>query len=765
VSQIEPLSSALNQLNDDQRKAVFYRLEHERPVDLGGTDLKPLAEPGSHVTLVVPKANNLEKFAEKVRDFGHGPMKGATAPNARLVVPLTLFTLGRPTDRLSDSMLEQYVQLTQSELAVYEIEIQSVQQGVKQRQSELVGIRQRLEQVFKADDYVNQIFEHEDDKGTSRIVVRTTGRLLKRLVEDSEWQTSIVWFDLKPQFETFHATLKNFDVTSLGKFVPPEAYAPTVCVIDSGVTAGNPFIMPVVKEELFRSYLRSAPENVSDEAAHGTGVASLVSYYSLNIAPEAENYGRIWIASARISDASNHLEEDRLFSLLLRRVVEDFVPLGVRIFNLSINNRLQRWSPDSRRTIPRKSWVARALDRLSREYDVLFIVSTGNLTPTDTADLLAAQSYPAYFSSQSARLLDPAQAALALTVGSLAATTQAVSPKSATAIALAPHHHASPFTRVGPGIRGEIKPELVDYGGNYFTSPGASYVFTDPGANVMMASNKESPALMHDSGTSYAAPRVAFQVARIFDGLSALRVHPISANLLRAFAVNSALYPSDEASNQLQSTLGAAWRNVLGYGTCDAVRALQCDEFTAIMFYQGESPKDQVAFFSIPIPASLSNARTGRKRITVTVAFAPEVQRWGLEEYTGTRLRWRLFRGDKSQEEIIQSMSVDEEEASSLAPPPDRPGELTGEIGFTQRSRGCIQHDWFEWSRHRPEYSASHYTLAIASFERWDRASPRPVPFSVVIKVEELSRTVPIYAEIEQQLSEIRIAAHAEIEV
>jgi len=48
---------------------VFYKLEHEGPVNLGGTGLKPVAEPSERFTLAIPVADDLTGFTEKITKF------------------------------------------------------------------------------------------------------------------------------------------------------------------------------------------------------------------------------------------------------------------------------------------------------------------------------------------------------------------------------------------------------------------------------------------------------------------------------------------------------------------------------------------------------------------------------------------------------------------------------------------------------------------------------------------------------------------------
>ncbi len=505
----------------------------------------------------------------------------------------------------------------------------------------------------------------------------------------------------------------------------------------------------------FDLFLQKAPNDPYDGYGHGSGVGSLVSYYALNIAQGAVNQGKVWLASARFLDENNEFEE-RLLSLAIEKIVRDFAPLGVKIFNLSANITNRHWNLEAKRRVPRKSWVARKIDRLSREHDVVFVVSTGNLETRHVRWYLEdSKDFPGYLLEDDSRILDPGHAALAISVGGLAATTRLSGGVGNTA-AIAREYQPSPFTRSGPGMNREIKPELVEFAGNYARDIGTETVRLNPALGVLMASHQESPALQTDAGTSFAAPRVAHHAALILHGLQALDIE-VSASLLKAFLVNSANY--EERGDNLKTikdSLNAikinSWRNVLGYGKPNHVRALDCDPYSVVLFYQGELAAKHVGFFEVPIPASLSG-NTGKIRVTLTVCYSPEVQRWGLERYLGTTFQWRMFRGDVDQNVVIAAMAQDSADSdaameSETDVPIEMPQELRFNIGVQQRSRGTVQHDIFEWDEHLEDFSRGHYTLAVAAIERWNRQNPPSIPYAVVVRIEDLSRSVEIYTEI-----------------
>ena len=758
---ISSLDKALRAMTDEQRKAVFYKVTHDGPITLPGIGLKPMVDRSDVVTLVIPRHDNLDSLTKKLNEFVVDIPKGGFVKNQDLSRVIDIEP-GDPKDRLSDEMVAEYDSLITKTYVICEIEILTLVVGSTNQHNEIARVLADLNRAF-ASGIHGTLFEHEERAGTCRAVIRCTGPMFKRLVEEPQWQRSIAWFEPKPRFETFQTVWKNFRFENLAPISPPPENAATICIVDSGVSPGNPFLQRVTRDDLVRSFLKLAKDSPHDEVGHGSGVASLAAYYAINLDKDAENPAHAWIASARILGPDNQIEEDRLFSKVLVEVVEEFAPLGIRIFNLSVADLAKRWNQDSKRTQPRTSWTARTIDRLSRKHDVVFVVSTGNLHPAEVRNFLRDETaYPNYLMDESSRILDPSQAALAITVGSIAAGNLVVSSSDT---AIARESEPSPFTRSGPGIKREIKPELVEIGGNLVCDEASSLVRSNSGTDVVMASHQLTPAAVHTFGTSFAAPRVSHKLAIILRELTDLGISPVSAPLLKAFLVNSATYRGDLTSviDKIDCYGKKKWLDILGYGFPDAGRATECDTYSILLFHQGTIERNQVAYFDIPIPASLGDS-TSKKRLTVTTVHYPEVQKWGLENYLGVDLKWRMFRGDVSREEVSQAMSASDEDDGGATESEDveLPNELQFEHRITRRSRGTIQHDWFEWTQHRAEFSSNHYTLAIGAFKRWQRAQS-PVPYAVVVRIEDCGATVPVYNDVVSLLVPIDTTTQVEV--
>jgi hypothetical protein len=751
-TRVEPISERLRQLSPEERKAVFVKLEHERPIQLSGTGLKALGEPDEHITLAIPRDGNLAKLEAQISAFGTGALNKYDQPPSSFVASLQNVELGDPLDRLSDEMYARYKRDIKKKTVIYEVELVSFAPGSKQRRAELAAIRAELVKFL---GYNGALFEHEERGASCHAVLRTTGVQLQALVEEARWQTKIIGFDARPQFETYSTVLSDFNAADAG-ILAPDSDAPVVCVIDSGVSPDNPFLKPVTRDDLLRSFLKGKPNNPFDEYGHGSGVASLVAYYVLQLAKGALNEGRVVVASARVLDENNQAEEDKLFSAALREVVEAFAGIGVKIFNLSVNNLQYRWSSETRRTVHRRSWIARTIDQLSREYDVVFVVSTGNLFLNQLQQFSEERKdYPSYLLSTDAKLLDPAQSALAVTVGSIAPKPRVVGP-SGTVSAIAALNGPSPFTRCGPGVAREIKPELVDYGGNFIFDTDDHRIKENFGTSIPVASNQLTPALSHRVGSSFAAARVSHKLALVQRDLTELLGRTPSACLMKAFLISSATRRDESTEcDDLE------WVNTLGYGMPDAAKATDAGMHSVVMFFDGQLPVDRVAYFAVPVPASLA-AANGRFRMTVTVVHAPEVQRHGLETYLGTTVRWKLFRGDTAPDDIVNTMSVDEDGEDLGEATGEKPADLRQfSLGANRRSRGAVQHDIMEWPRHIEKHSEHSYTLAVAVFKKWNRANFPDVPFAVVVRLEDLGQTaeVNLYVDVRDLLveSEVRV--------
>jgi hypothetical protein len=762
LERIDALSMALSNLSEDKRKAVFYRLESEGVIDkktITGTGLIVVSQPSPDCVYVVPMESDLTKLEEKVRQYGSGKLKQANLPPNPWVAKAVEFDQADPRERLSIDLQADYDLICKSkDQKPYEVVFRSLIGTAKKQRKELDEWCKDLELMFSS--VHGTLFESDYELPTCRVVLRCNGAMLRKMVEESIWISRIRSIEPRPRFQTFQDIKDSFNFGNLEPIPSPGPNAPTVCIVDSGVTTGNPFLAPVNRIGYSKSFLESDPGDASDGFGHGSAVASLAAYGQLALAKNSVNIPKVWIANARILNAQNELDDAQLFGPLLERVVKHFAPLGVRVFCLAVADSNRVWGRKAKLRFASKSWVARRIDKLSREFDVVFVTCTGNLFPVDVREhYREGFPYPNNLVLGDSRILDPGQAALAITVGAVAGSTLVTSPKGQNAIAL--RNQPSPFTRSGPGIGNEIKPELVEHGGNWTMDTTGTVVRPNLGLSIPCASNKLTPAVVYMDGTSFAAPKVAHQLALIQSDLTNLGIRP-SSSLMRAFLVNSAVVFQEEnevdALVEDSSLSKDELQLLIGYGRASAAKATSSDEYEVVTYFDGEIEPNKVLYFDIVVPEELV-ASASRKRLSVTLAFAPEVQKWGLERYLGAEIKWKIFRGDISRDSIRNALSapddesdeVTQDEEEELEHDQNSPGELPFTPGFTRRSKGTVQHATYEWKSHREHYSAGHYTLAVVAYKRWER-KVKNVPLAIVVRLEETGRAIEIYSRVRTKI-------------
>ncbi|MFO1447484.1 MAG: S8 family peptidase [Opitutaceae bacterium] len=731
------------------------KLTHDRPIaksDLQGTGLTVLGQSGENTTLVVPKEpGDLSKLAERIDTFAAGTTAGRPK-GTELATNVKEVALGTPQDRLSDDFAKNYEQLVGSEFVKYEIEVASFSTHPVAARREVESIVAEIRTELGGGVH-GRIYEHETHGRGARVLLSSTGSKLKQFVEDPRWYRKIVLFDERPKFETFHTVLADFNLQNVVLESPPND-AETVCVIDSGVAAGNAFLERVVRRDISKSFIYGFSA-LEDSQGHGSGVASLVSYYPFDISTGARNAAGAFVASARITNDDGQLDypftadiegdranESRLLSRTLRDIVEHYHPLGVRIYVLAFQILGHIWSKATRRIVPRNAWLARTIDQLSREFDVVFVTITGNVSPQDIRDLLQEKRHPHYLTLPLAKIHDPGQAALAVTCGSIAHSATVITAPH-TPIALV--DHPSPFSRSGPGFGDSIKPDFVERGGNLVHDTQLGVVLSNAGTNVLMASGRVTPALQNNNGTSFAAPRVAHHLSLISRDLKSAGI-AASAPLLRAFLACSSDLPPE-----IPDVSSDDHRTLVGHGLPNGFTATDCQNHSVLLYWQGRVDADCNVIFRIHVPSGLSTSGRGPKRIVVAVASAPPVQPWGVEEYLGAEMKFRLFRGDRSYADIEKSLQLEEGEANLASKIAN--DDMQGDPGITARSTGTLQRAVFAWHDHDPAYSADDYTLAISlSDASWIKPDTL-VPLAVTVRLEDrTSRYQQLYARVRAQV-------------
>lgn len=255
------------------------------------------------------------------------------------------------------------------------------------------------------------------------------------------------------------------------------------------------------------------------------------------------------------------------------------------------------------------------------------------------------------------RLIDPATSALSITVGSISRSSEPAIPHGAMGnpISAGKKDFPSVFTRIGKGVNKAIKPDFVDYGGNY------SLRQVGRGNNrwLQRDQNLMEPTLNHTTdkvfkgfcGTSFSAPHVTHMAARTERALERQLGERPSANLIRAMLANSATC-SEEMKQWGMSSLDPHYTGrdnpkqerlmrLNGYGKVSDLLLSSTDN-AVTLFAEDKLPLRDFHLYKIPVPEQFLKVRAA-KSITVSLAYDP-VTRMSRKEYLANNLWIEIFR-------------------------------------------------------------------------------------------------------------------------
>ena len=433
--------------------------------------------------------------------------------------------------------------------------------------------------------------------------------------------------------------------------------APLAAVLDSGVFTGNPLLRTVVVAE---EEFDTTEHSTTDLNGHGTGVAGIVVYGDFQDSIQSRTFTPlVRICNGKIMHDENG---NPLFPEDVRpeKIVKDAITYfhdtyGCRIFNLSAGNCESIYQGG--RQFP---WAS-MLDDLSRELDIVIIVSAGNVSNPlindfSSRDELMQKSRDQLFDPEH-RLIDPATSALSITVGSITRCAEPALPRGAMGnpLSVGKKDYPSVFTRIGKGINKSIKPDFVAYGGNYSVRQIAG------GNNrwLMTDQNLMEPTLNHTTekifkgfcGTSFSAPHVTHIAARLERSLEKQLGQKPSANLIRAMLANSAkcsaemetwgMNSKDTHYTGRDNPKRERLMRLNGYGKISDQSLISTDN-SVTLFAEDKLPLRDFHLYKIPVPQQFVKIRT-EKSITVSLAYNP-VTKISRKEYLANNLWIEIFR-------------------------------------------------------------------------------------------------------------------------
>lgn len=564
--------------------------------------------------------------------------------------------------------------------------------------------------------------------------VRATAAQAELLLHHRDVRT----VDLPPKFG-LEPHLLTLDIQNLPAVPPPPEDAPIVAVLDSGIAGGHPLIGPALGDA--QGFL--LPDKAHhDDDGHGTHVAGILLYGDVEECAQAPAFvPQLRLVSGRILD-DRAAGDPRLIENIVAEAVRYFHgEYGCRIFNLSYGDENKPYLGGHVRGL------AYLLDQLSRELGVLFVVPTGNFKGTEDVPRDWKDDFPDYLFTESARLLDPAPALNALTVGSVARWDQSHYarryPEDPREVPIAHREQPSPFTRCGQSVKGAVKPELVAYGGNWAIHQGTRNLSSRRLGELSMSKDfaADGRLLAEESGTSFAAPHVSHYAGRL------LAEHPdAGTNLIRALLIATAVAPP--ATQELFGNDRDKIAQTVGYGMVQTDTLYRSSEEQVTLIAEATLRNKHHHFYEIPIPESFYNAgkRSRRREITVALAHCPAVRTTRID-YKASSFQFRLVESD-SLDQVVATFNA----ATSKDDFPN-----IAELNLDQtcknqyRSKGTVQCS--TWTIKRPR---THRLFVVVTRKDpvWGESlTLEEEPYALVIRLmDRENEEARLYSEVRAQL-------------
>jgi len=541
------------------------------------------------------------------------------------------------------------------------------------------------------------------------------------------------------------------DINTLPDPIPPGENAPRIAVLDSGITANHPLLQSAVGDA--QGFLSPHQHAEDNEPWHGTFVAGLAVYGDVVQQLRAGRFTpELTVVSGKVFE-DDGTDQTRFVENAVEEAVRTFHEQhGCRVFNLSYGDLNKVY--DGRHV----RGLAYTLDRLSRELSVLFIVPTGNLAIRDLPDN-PHKAFPDYLLEESSRLLDPAPALNALTVGGIARMTATQDaqryPENIEDIPIATENQPFPLTRCGPSINQAIKPDLVEEAGNLALMRASNSRVRHHGLGVLSLSGGFATGhpLAEDIGTSYAAPKVTHRVARLLG-----RLPDASHNLLRALVGAHSRWP-EESSRLFEDIQNKErkerLRKLYGYGLTDDTALFESLDNIVTLYAEDQIDNDHCQFYELPIPDEFWSGTRRVRSISVALAYTPDIRTTRLE-YRMSRL-WFTLVAASNLDEVEQAFQRNREEGM---------GERQTNRWISNQARKTSTLQVSRWGFRGGLRAGQRVFVVITRQDNpWSTVQERPEPYALAVVLDDRENPqAQLYAQIRARLQErIRSRARARI--
>jgi hypothetical protein len=308
----------------------------------------------------------------------------------------------------------------------------------------------------------------------------------------------------------------------------------------------------------------------------------------------------------------------------------------------------------------------------------------------------------------------------------------------------------SAFSRIGEGIWGTIKPDVVEFGGGL--------VLSKSGTNSVAENEATSPELVNSTlntapayskksgvGTSYSCPKVTHIVAQL------IKLYPDEdINLTRGLVAHGARLP-----NGLREAPTLEAMKYYGYGIPSLDRVTRNTEQRITFYNTGLISAEQGHIYSLKIPENLrSQADEYDILIEVTLTYTSSVRRTRqkTKSYLSTWLDWTSSRLDEDYsnfsrrtiKDLGEDPTNEENSSSEVIQWKIRENVDWGAVRGLNRNNSTLQKDWaIIKSFELPE----ELSFSVRGHKGWNKTKEE-VQYSFIVSLEAINSSLEVYESI-----------------
>lgn len=541
----------------------------------------------------------------------------------------------------------------------------------------------------------------------------------------------------------------------------PDSDAPYVCVVDSGVNSGHPFLRGWVADSYDFNTGEGTP---ADQNGHGTEVAGIAAYGDLLECLEDGSWEPdVKLLNAKVlkdgpGETPVFPDNERVEGVVAEAIEYFANEWDCRVFNLSLGDPKNVYSGG------RQFQWAEKLDELAREQDVVIVVSAVNratppLPEGNTRDELR-NSMKEILLGDDQRVCSPATASLAVTVGAISRSGAVLiedgKNRVRDSVSVVPGNGPSPFTRTGPGYslqtqKPAIKPDFVHFGGNYALQTlaggkrwtGEHYLLGEPTTILEEGGRFLGTA----SGTSIAAPWVSHVAALSANAAERLIGESPSANLIRALLGSTSACPpcEDDWLDDEDEML-----SLVGYGRCHKEEVQYSAPNRVHVVASDEIEVDQLHVYKIPLPDAFLSEK-GERGITVSLAYDPPA-RSSRKEYLARTMQFELLHG-LTNNEVARFRAAHEEGEEPKLPGTNRMDLSPAKTKVQWSTLQVRRKEWVQKPRIRANREEGNpiLHLMVLCQERFETPLRPSQSYSVAIKFWHEDLSVNIHQKIRNE--------------